>query len=318
MIEVQALEKAFGTFLAVRGVTFTAEKGQVLGFLGPNGAGKTTTMRMITGFLPPTAGQVRVAGFDVQNQPVEARKKIGYLPESAPLYGDMTVTEFLRFVADVRGFSGAEQGKRIDGAIERCVLESVRHQSIETLSKGYRQRTCFAQALLHDPAVLLLDEPTDGLDPNQKKVARDMIREMAADKTIILSTHILEEVEATCDRVIVISQGALVEDGTPASLKKQSRSYNALTLRIKADATEAQKTLGALSDVAKATLIEQGSDACSLHLQAKDGQPITAAALDACRDKGWLVIEAQTDGGRLDDVFQSLTTTSDTKTEAVA
>jgi ABC-2 type transport system ATP-binding protein len=318
MIEVQGLEKAFGTFLAVRGVSFSAQKGEVLGFLGPNGAGKTTTMRMMTGFLTPTAGTIQIAGFDVQAQPVKARKQIGYLPESAPLYGDMTVAEFLRFVAEVRGFSGSEQARHIDAAIERCFLESVRHRSIETLSKGYRQRTCFAQALLHDPDILLLDEPTDGLDPNQKKVARDMIREMAPDKAIILSTHILEEVEAICDRAIVISEGRIVEDDTPNNLRKKSPSYNAVNLRVTAAGEAAQKALLALPDVRSAKVLEAGSGSTSLRLNARDGQPITAAVLDACREQGWHVTEIQTDGGRLDEIFQSLTTTRDTEKEGAA
>ena len=216
MIEVQGLEKAFGTFLAVRGISFTAKKGEVLGFLGPNGAGKTTTMRMITGFLPPTAGSIRVAGFDVQAQPVNARKNIGYLPESAPLYGDMTVTEFLRFVAEVRGFSVANQSRHIDAAIERCFLESVRHQSIETLSKGYRQRTCFAQALLHDPDVLLLDEPFSALDAQTKMILQQDLAQTLADagKTALFITHDLVEAVALSDRVLVMSQrpGRIIEE----------------------------------------------------------------------------------------------------------
>jgi ABC-2 type transport system ATP-binding protein len=221
MISVKKLVKRFGAREAVRGVSFEVRPGEVLGFLGPNGAGKTTTMRMITGFLPPTSGVARVHGFDVAENPVAARKLIGYLPENAPLYGDMTVEEFLRFIAAMRGFSGSAARRRVDETIERCILSAVRRQPIETLSKGYRQRTCFAQAILHDPPCLILDEPTEGLDPNQKFVVRNMIREMARSKVVIFSTHILEEVEAICTRAIIISNGLLVADSTPDDLRKQ-------------------------------------------------------------------------------------------------
>ena len=221
MISVRNLSKNFGARTAVRGVSFEVKPGDVLGFLGPNGAGKTTTMRMITGYLAPTSGSASVHGFDVATHPVEARRCLGYLPENAPSYGDMTVEGFLRFVAEMRGFAGVERNQRVDQTLERCFLTGVRHQTIETLSKGYRQRTCFAQAILHDPAVLIMDEPTDGLDPNQKHVVRKMIKEMAKDKVIVLSTHVLEEVAAICTRVVVISGGALVADSTPAALQAQ-------------------------------------------------------------------------------------------------
>lgn len=221
MISVRNVSKHFGSRAAVRGVSFDVPRGEVLGFLGPNGAGKTTTMRMITGFLTPTSGSVVVNGSDVQENPVEARRHIGYLPENAPSYGDMTVESFLRFIAEMRGFSGSERDARADAAMERAFLTPVRHQTIETLSKGYRQRTCFAQAILHDPPVLVMDEPTDGLDPNQKHVVRSLIKQMAMQKAIILSTHVLEEVEAICTRVLIISAGQVVADSTPAALKQQ-------------------------------------------------------------------------------------------------
>lgn len=221
MISVKNLSKSFGQRQAVKDVSFEVKKGDVLGFLGPNGAGKTTTMRMITGYLTPTGGSVSVNGFDVQENPTEARKCIGFLPENAPSYGDMTVSAFLKFIAEMRGFTGAERQQRADAVIEKCLLESVRHQTIETLSKGYRQRVCLAQAILHDPPILILDEPTDGLDPNQKHVVRQMISGMAKDKVVIFSTHILEEVEAICSRAIIISGGKVVTDSTPAELAKQ-------------------------------------------------------------------------------------------------
>jgi ABC-2 type transport system ATP-binding protein len=219
MLTVSNLTKDFGPFHAVKGVSFSVEKGEVLGFLGPNGAGKSTTMRMITGFIPPTSGTASICGFDILKNPVAAKRCIGYLPENAPSYHTMTVTDFLTFVARVRGYAGTDLEKRVAASIEKSRLESVRNQTIETLSKGYRQRTCFAQAILHDPQVLIMDEPTDGLDPNQKYVVRQMIKEMSADKAIIVSTHILEEVDAVCTRAIIIANGTIVANGTPAELR---------------------------------------------------------------------------------------------------
>jgi ABC-2 type transport system ATP-binding protein len=222
MLEVQNISKSFGHIDAVRDVSFKVEQGQILGFLGPNGAGKSTTMRMITGFLPPTQGTAVICGHDIRKAPVEAKKCMGYLPESAPLYGDMTVTNFLKFVAGIRGFTGARIDEKVEQVIESCYLQKVRHQSIETLSKGYRQRVCFAQAVIHDPQVLIMDEPTDGLDPNQKHTVRTMIKEMSKAKAIIISTHILEEVDAVCSRAIIISDGRIVANSTPEDLKARS------------------------------------------------------------------------------------------------
>ena len=224
MLSVRNLVKEFGARHAVDNVSFEVQKGTVLRFLGPNGAGKSTTMRMITGFLPPTSGTAVIAGHDILENPIEARRNLGYLPENAPSYGDMTVEEFLAFIAAMRDFSGAEKARRVDAAIEKCFLGGVRHQTIETLSKGYRQRTCFAQSILHDPPVLILDEPTDGLDPNQKHEVRELIRRMAPHKAILISTHILEEVEAVCSRAIVIAGGKVLADSTPAGLLAPGRS----------------------------------------------------------------------------------------------
>lgn len=221
MIEVRNLTKRFGHKTAVDDLSFSVEKGEVLGFLGPNGAGKSTTMRIITGFIPPTNGAVDICGISVKDQPENAKRKIGYLPESAPLYNDMTVLGFLRFCADIRGLSGAQKAQAVDRVIGTCFLDSVIHQSIETLSKGYRHRTCLAQSLLHDPEVLVLDEPTDGLDPNQKHEVRKLIRELGKKKTVIFSTHILEEVDASCTRAMIIDQGKIVAEGTPENLRKQ-------------------------------------------------------------------------------------------------
>ncbi len=219
MIEVKGLSKHYGPFTAVDNISFSVPKGQILGFLGPNGAGKSTTMKMITGFLEASAGSIHVAGFDSQKEPIAIKERIGYLPESAPLYDEMTVYEFLRFIADVRELKAPEEA--IARMKEICFLAEVWNKPIETLSKGFRQRVGFAQALIHDPPVLILDEPTDGLDPNQKHEVRELIKKMAHDKTIILSTHILEEVEAVCQRVIIIAKGRVVTDATPAELLEQ-------------------------------------------------------------------------------------------------
>lgn len=220
MLKVENLRKNFGAFQAVKGISFSVAKGEVLGFLGPNGAGKSTTMRMITGFIPPTSGTASICGHDILKDPVGAKKEFGYLPENAPSYRSMTVREFLLFTAKIRG-KGA---KDVDAVLEKARLTEKAGQTIETLSKGYRQRTCFAQAILHDPKVLIMDEPTDGLDPNQKFVVREMIKEMSAEKAIIISTHILEEVDAVCTRAIVIANGEIKADGTPEELRKKDPS----------------------------------------------------------------------------------------------
>lgn len=224
MIEVENLSKHFGSKTAVDNLTFTVKKGEVLGFLGPNGAGKSTTMRMITGFIPPSAGDAKLCGISIVDQPTEAKKKVGYLPESAPLYNDMTVSGFLRFCADIRGLAGSAKKDAVERVIDTCFLNSVANQGIDTLSKGYRHRTCLAQSLLHDPEVLILDEPTDGLDPNQKHEIRQLIKRLGETKTILFSTHILEEVEAACTRAVIVDRGRIVIDGTPEQLLKQSGS----------------------------------------------------------------------------------------------
>ena len=224
MIKVENLRKTFGAIVAVDDVSFSVKKGEVLGFLGPNGAGKSTTMRMITGFIAPDSGSVTVGEHKISESPQQAKSLIGYLPENAPSYPDMTVQGFLRFAAEMRNLTGAERDRAVDYSIEECSLQQVRHQSIETLSKGFTHRTCLAQALLHDPQVLILDEPTDGLDPNQKHGARQLIKRLGETKAIIFSTHILEEVDATCTRAIIIDNGRIVANGTPDELKKQSKT----------------------------------------------------------------------------------------------
>jgi ABC-2 type transport system ATP-binding protein len=220
MIEVKGLVKTYGNKRAVDGITFTVKRGEILGFLGPNGAGKSTTMKMITGFIRPDAGTATVGGIDVAVDPVGVKRQLGYLPESAPAYPEMTVEEFLRFIAEIRGFrDNGEKRARVEHVLGLTHLASVRTQTIETLSKGYKQRVGFAQALIHNPPALVLDEPTDGLDPNQKNEVRTLILSMAAEKAVILSTHILEEVEAICTRVIIIASGRIVADETPSALR---------------------------------------------------------------------------------------------------
>src|SRR3954452_2597946 len=228
MIKVQNLAKTFGTKRAVDGISFAVERGEVLGFLGPNGAGKSTTMRMVTGFIPPSDGTISVGGFDMLEDPIPAKRLIGYLPENAPAYTDMTVHGFLSFAAEIRGLRGDARKKAVNRAVEMCFLEGVLHQSVDTLSKGYRHRTCFAQSIIHDPDVLILDEPTDGLDPNQKHEIRGLIRRMGEKKAIIFSTHILEEVDAVCSRAIIIDRGQIVANGTPAQLRRKSEYAGAV------------------------------------------------------------------------------------------
>lgn len=238
MIEVEKLSKHFGSKVAVDELSFTVKRGEVLGFLGPNGAGKSTTMRMVTGFLPPSSGDARICGISITENPYEAKARIGYLPESAPLYNDMTVIGFLKFCASVRQLCGMAKKDAVEKAIDTCFLGSVAHQSIDTLSKGYRHRTCLAQALLHDPEVLILDEPTDGLDPNQKYEVRQLIKRLGRDKAILFSTHILEEVEASCTRAVIVDRGKIVADGTPAELIAQAPNGSLTELFRKVTTTD--------------------------------------------------------------------------------
>lgn len=311
MIKATDLVKDFGKRRAVDGVSFEVEKGTVLGFLGPNGAGKTTTIRMVAGFLPPTEGNIHVKGINVASDPVAAQKSIGYMPETTPLYEDMTVSGFLRFLAEVRGFSGTERNNRVDQAIERCFLQPVRNQTIDTLSKGYRQRTCLAQTLLHDPDILLLDEPTEGLDPNQKQVVRDMIKEMASERVVMLSTHVLEEVEAICTRAIIISAGKVVADDTPVALKARSTQYNAVTLSAEGEGI-AQR-LEKLSNVERVQSVDG-----KIVAFPKAGESIATDILAAAQQNNWKVTDIKVDEGRLEDVFRQITTTEDTNKKEVA
>jgi ABC-2 type transport system ATP-binding protein len=308
MIKVQNLAKVFGTKRAVDDVSFSVDRGEVLGFLGPNGAGKSTTMRMITGFLPPSGGTVTVGGFDIVEHPIQARRLIGYLPENAPAYTDMTVHGFLKFTAEIRGLRGDARKKAVNRVVEMCFLESVLHQSVETLSKGYRHRTCFAQSIIHDPDVLVLDEPTDGLDPNQKHEVRQLIRRMGEKKGIIFSTHILEEVDAVCSRAIIIDRGKIVANGTPQELRQKSEWAGAVTLRVRGVASSTVTTkLYQVSLVKKVTVVEEKEGRVTVRAFPKSGTngALAQAIGEAAHD--WQIEQLQSEEGRLDEVFHSIT-----------
>ena len=309
MIEAKNLKKWFGPKLAVDDVSFTVARGEVLGFLGPNGAGKSTTMRMLTGFLPPSAGIVRIGGSDMATAAGEAKAKIGYLPENAPVYPDMTVTGFLRFVAETRGLWGRAREAAVDRVIETCFLQNVRRQPVDTLSKGYHHRTCFAQTLLHNPPVLVLDEPTDGLDPNQKHEVRSLIKRMGGEKAIILSTHILEEVDAICSRVIIIDRGHLVANGTPADLRAQAASAGTVTVRLRGpQPREALAVLRQVGGVDKLLVVSEGAEKIEIRLVPKLGAGRIAGEIcQALAGKGLRVDELHTEEGRLDEYFRAVT-----------
>lgn len=311
MIKVKQLVKAFGPKLAVDGVSFEVDRGEVLGFLGPNGAGKSTTMRMITGFIPPTAGEIYIAGHNIEENPIQAKRLIGYLPENAPSYSDMTVWSFLNFVAEMRGFTGQAKRKAIARVVEMCFLENVLYQRIDTLSKGYKHRTCFAQAIIHDPPILVLDEPTDGLDPNQKHEVRTLIREMGRNKAIVFSTHILEEVDAACTRAIIIDRGRIVADGTPDQLRQRSKLAGALTIEFEPKPeTDPVAQLQQLEAVGSMEIIgrQNGRLRVRIFPKRKEDSNELARALHALLDRiGWKLYELRKEEGRLDEVFRSIT-----------
>ena len=280
----------------------------MLGFLGPNGAGKSTTMRMITGFIPPTSGEITVGGFDMLENPLPAKRLIGYLPENAPAYTDMTVHGFLSFAAEIRGLHGGARKKAVSRAVEMCFLEAVLHQSVETLSKGYRHRTCFAQSIIHDPDVLILDEPTDGLDPNQKHEVRQLIRRMGATKAIIFSTHILEEVDAVCSRAVIIDRGRIVANGTPQQLRQKSEWSGAVTLRvIGINAATLQQRLIQIPAAKKITVIKEDATSVTARVFPQPGSNSVLAQGVADAAQGWRIEEMHTEEGRLDEVFRSIT-----------
>jgi ABC-2 type transport system ATP-binding protein len=311
MIKVENLTKTFGPKVAVNRVSFSVERGEVLGFLGPNGAGKSTSMRMITGFIPPTEGKITVGGHDMVENPIPAKALIGYLPENAPAYSDMTVHGFLTFVAELRGLKGDTRKKAVNRAVEMCFLESVIHQSVDTLSKGYRHRTCFAQSIIHDPDILILDEPTDGLDPNQKHEVRTLIRRMGEKKAIIFSTHILEEVEAACTRAIIIDRGQIVANGTPSQLKNKSDVAGAVLLRVQAiTAAELKERLAQTGVGRKVLIVKEDSSAVTARIYPKgattDGE-LARGVSEVAMAQRWKVEELHTEEGRLDEVFRNIT-----------
>jgi ABC-2 type transport system ATP-binding protein len=309
MISIRGLTKSFGSIRAVDNVSFAVARGEVLGFLGPNGAGKSTTMKMISGFLTPTSGTAVVCGHDVLEHPVAVKRRIGYLPEGAPAYPDMTPAAFLDFIARVRGFQGNERKKRIGLAVDRIQLREVLHQPIDTLSKGFKRRVGLAQAMLHDPDVLILDEPTDGLDPNQKHEVRTLIGDMSRDKAIIISTHILEEVDAVCTRAIVIAHGRVVADGTPAELEARSRWHNAVSVVLAASkVAAAREAIGKLPHVAAIEEIEGEQNLVCVVAFPRNGQPIIADISQLARKGEYGIEEIRVERGRLDEVFRSITT----------
>jgi ABC-2 type transport system ATP-binding protein len=299
MIRIENLVKTFGPKRAVDGVSFNVERGEVLGFLGPNGAGKSTTMRMVTGFMPPTAGRVTIGGHDVAESPLEAKRLIGYLPENAAAYPDMTVKGFLEFTAELRGLNGNQRKKAVERVVELCFLQQVFRQSIDTLSKGYKHRTCLAQALVHDPEVLIMDEPTDGLDPNQKHEVRNLIRNLGKSKAIVFSTHILEEVDAACTRAIIIDRGRIVANGTPEELRNMSDLAGAVTLSAHGATAEKLGALGRVEDLGGAFRVYPRDKA--------QGAELARAVVELVNREGWKVEGMFSERGELDEVFRRIT-----------
>lgn len=308
MIVLKGLSKKFDHYVAVNNITLTVVRGEILAFLGPNGAGKSTTMKMVTGFLAPTAGTAAVCGFDILTQSLKAKSKLGYLPEGAPSYGDMTPAGFLSFIADVRGYSNRkEKAKRVTAVAERVALTEVLQQPINTLSRGFRRRVGLAQALLHNPEVLILDEPTEGLDPNQKHHVRSLIHDMAADKAILVSTHIVEEVEAFSCRAVIIARGCLVADGTAEELLTHLPSHNAITVTVpvtEADLVE-QKLRGLAQSISVERLSKTEENNIKLRVFPKNGQSITASVSESLRSHTLIALTVER--GRLEEVFRTLT-----------
>jgi ABC-2 type transport system ATP-binding protein len=306
MIKTEHLTKHYGSLTAVEDVSFQVSAGEVLGFLGPNGAGKTTTMRMLTGFVTPTSGSASICGHDIDTEPLAAKAALGYLPEGAPLYGEMTVRQFLGFIADLRALEGERRVARLAHVIEHLQLESVLEQTIDTLSKGFRRRVGLAQAIVHDPPVLILDEPTDGLDPNQKHEVRALINSMARDKIIVISTHLLEEVEAVCTRAIIIARGRIVADDTPAGLAARSRYHNAVTMQLEqpSQLLAAREAVAALPAVAQVEMSERDARLTAL---PHSGATILPALSELAARSGIKLKELHLESGRLDEVFRTIT-----------
>ena len=305
-IELSGLTKSFGAVRAVDGIDASIEGGKVTAFLGPNGAGKTTTMRMLAGFVSPTSGKASICGHDVETDPLRAKASLGYLPEGAPSYGEMSVQDFLEFIADVRHLEGSQRKARLDHVIERLHLAPVLDQTIETLSKGFRRRVGLAQAIVHDPPVLILDEPTDGLDPNQKHEVRTLMNDMARDKIIVISTHILEEVDAVCTRAIIIARGRIVADDTPTKLALKSRYYNAVSLQLEQPEQLAavRAAIAGLPAVADVEISEREGRLTAL---PRERATILPAISELAARQGFKLKELHLEPGRLDEVFRSIT-----------
>ena len=306
MIKTEHLCKRYPGVTAVEDVSFEVRPGEVLGFLGPNGAGKTTTMRMLAGFVTPTSGRARICGHDVEDEPLAARQSVGYLPEGAPCYGEMRVSAFLAFIAELRRLEGARKRERLDYVIERLQLASVLDRQIETLSKGFRRRVGLAQAIMHDPPVLILDEPTDGLDPNQKHEVRTLIEEMAHEKIIVISTHILEEVAAVCTRAMIIARGRIVADDTPLQLTSRSRYHNAVSLQL-ARAEQLETARVALAGLAQVEQVEVTEREARLTALPRSGAMILQEVATLAAQQGLQLKELHLESGRLDEVFRTIT-----------
>jgi ABC-2 type transport system ATP-binding protein len=316
LIEVNGLSKNFGALRAVDDISLNVTRGEVLGFLGPNGAGKSTTMKMITGFLAPSAGRVSIAGFDIEQSPIAAKSRLGYLPEGAPAYGEMTPASFLDFIAAVRGIPPAQRQQRIAEVVASIHLERVLHQRIETLSKGFKRRVGLAQAILHDPEILVMDEPTDGLDPNQKHEVRTLIKEMAPTKAIVISTHILEEVDAVCTRAVIIAQGRLIFNGTPRELAMRSRYHGAVTIIVGEPARARARAM--LDEAARGHAIEEAvvGDDVRITVLPRDGTVAADVIRQRLEQSGCEVHGFFIERGYLDEVFRSITTTASDAGEA--
>ncbi|MFN7975057.1 MAG: ATP-binding cassette domain-containing protein [Acidobacteriota bacterium] len=306
MISVQKLEKRYGPTYAVRGISFEVNRGEIVGFLGPNGAGKTTTMKVLTGFLVADGGKAEVAGLDVRDRSLEVRRRIGYLPENAPLYLDMTVLDTLRFMASVRRIPRSARKAKIDRAIQRCGLSAVVHKPAGKCSKGYRQRLGLAQALVHEPEILILDEPTSGLDPNQIVEIRNLIKEIGREKTVILSTHILPEVKATCSRAIIIHEGAIVANAGLAELESTAAKGNSLTVTFKGAATDMEHRLRAIAGV---THVRRESDAPEARFQVRGeaGKDLREDIFALAKASDQVLLEMTRASAGLEDVFRRLT-----------
>ena len=312
MIKVEGLTKRYARNVAVDNISFEVEKGQIVGFLGPNGAGKTTTMRILTCFLPPTAGTANVAGYDVMTHPLEVKKRIGYLPETPPVYPEMEVSEYLAFAGQLKGISSGEIKGKVDDVVGKCALGDVRSKLIGTLSKGYRQRVGLAQAIIHNPAVLVLDEPTSGLDPKQIIEIRELLRHLAGEHTIILSTHILSEVEHSCERVIIISQGKLVAVDTVNNLTNRLRGSEAVAVEVQAvdgrpNPTEVQQRLEQVSGVSRVMMKESKDSRLVFEVESLQGRQIRADLARTVVNSGWNLNEMRSVGLSLEDIFLQLT-----------